>query len=359
MSISICSNFLEPQSSIVQLNTDFQLESGESITDPIFAYQTWGVLAEDQSNVVWICHALTGNHSVHQWWEGTVGENLPFDPAEKFIVCVNILGSCYGSTGPLSKSSSDGNEYFTNFPMLTIRDLVAGLIKVRLKLNIHKIHALIGASLGGQIALEWAIIEKNRIENLILIACNAKHSAYGIAWNESQRLCIAADPSFYENKPTGGQKGLLAARSVAMLSYRSYQSYQQTQIDNFPNLNTEFKAASYQKYQGEKFIKRFNAYSYWTLSKAMDSHNIARGRSDIQQVLKQLSMPVLVIGIDSDLLFPLEEQLFLAQYIPNSTFCQIQSIYGHDAFLIEYNQLNAIIADFQHKINTQIANTIQ
>jgi homoserine O-acetyltransferase len=347
MSFKNNSAIQEPVNGFFQFTNSFLLESGKSIQNPCFQYQTWGQLAEDKSNVIWVCHALTGNHQVHDWWSGVVGSGLPFDPAVHFIICVNVLGGCAGSTGPLSLNESIGCPYFNDFPSLTIRDIVNGLKCVHDHLGIAKIKCLIGASFGGQQALEWAIQEEKHFDSVILIACNAQHSAYGIAWNAAQRLCISADHTFIQNRLDGGRNGLIAARSVALLSYRSYQGYHETQKEQSDLLPPVFKAESYQQYQGEKLANRFNAYSYWILSQAMDSHNIARNRMDQKTLLRQLKLPVLVVGIDTDLLFPFVEQEFLAAHIPNSRLVKIHSHFGHDGFLVEYLQLRKHILEFQ------------
>lgn len=334
-----------PQEATLQLDFDLELESGEVLAKPIFAYQTWGKLNDDQSNVVWVCHALTGNHRVHEWWDGLFGTDKCFDPADYFIVSVNVLSSAYGSTGPLSFKNG-GERYFTSFPLITIRDMVKGLEYVRLFLGIQKIHTLIGASVGGQQVLEWAVQQPHLIERIIPIATNVKHSPFGIAFNEAQRLAIEADPTFHENDYNGGRAGLIAARAIGMLSYRTYEGYQLTQAESTEDKSDAFKAASYQRYQGEKLANRFNAYSYWYLTKAMDSHNISRNREEASALLSQLQMPALVVGIDSDALFPIEEQQLIAAYLPNAQLVTLSSAFGHDGFLVEYEALTQHIQAF-------------
>lgn len=328
-----------------QLDFDLELESGELLHHPILAYQTWGKLNTEKSNIIWVCHALTGNHRVHEWWNGLFGEGKCFDPVDYFIVSVNVLGSCYGSTGPLSFTEKQG-RYFRDFPQVTVRDMVKGLEYVRLFLGIEHIHILIGGSLGGQQVIEWAIQQPDLFSTIIPIATNIQHSPFGIAFNESQRLAIEADTTFEANEYNGGQKGLIAARAIAMLSYRTYRVYEITQSEENSNKQDDYKASSYQRYQGEKLSHRFNSYSYWFLSKAMDSHNIARNRKQANELLKTLKMNVLVIGIDSDILFPIHEQRYIGECIPNSHFATLQSDFGHDGFLVEYEQLTKIINDF-------------
>lgn len=329
-----------------QYKKQFKLESGKKLRNLEIAYHTFGKLNKDKSNVVWVCHALTANSDVTDWWAGLFGKNDYFNPNEHFIVCANILGSHYGTTNPLSINPVTGLAYYLDFPEFTIRDLVSAHQILAEELGISQIHTLIGGSLGGQQALEWAIIEPQKIKNLIVLATNAQHSPWGIAFNESQRLAITADRTFYGKQKDGGAKGLKAARSLALLSYRSYESYDKTQHEIDLDKKTDFNASSYQRYQGEKLVKRFNAYSYYYLTKAMDSHNVGRGRNSVKDALKLIEADTLVIGIKNDFLFPIEEQKFLARHIKDATFAEIDSFYGHDGFLLELTSIQEIISTF-------------
>ncbi|PST83427.1 homoserine O-acetyltransferase [Pedobacter yulinensis] len=324
----------------------FKLESGKKLRKLELAYQTYGTLNADRDNVIWVCHALTANADVFDWWDGLFGENALFNPKEHFIICANVLGSHYGSTSPLSTNPVTGQPYYLSFPAISIRDMVQAHKLLADSLGIGAIKLLIGGSLGGQQALEWSILEPSRIENLILIATNAAHSPWGIAFNESQRLAISTDRTFYANQPNGGAKGLKAARSIALLSYRTYAAYNATQVESVNEKTDHFRAASYQNYQGEKLVNRFNAYSYWYLSKAMDSHNVGRGRQSIAEALKQVKAKTLVIGIENDFLFPVTEQRYLAAHIDGAALATIDSAYGHDGFLIETDTLTNLIGNF-------------
>lgn len=213
-------------------------------------------------------------------------------------------------------------------------------------LGINSIHVLLGGSLGGQQAMEWAIIEPDVVKNLILMATNARHSPWGVAFNESQRLAISADRTFYASAPDGGKKGLKAARSIALLSYRGYKTYSISQQEETDSITDGFRASSYQNYQGDKLVNRFNAYSYWYLTKTMDSHNVGRNRNGIEKALSLIKARTLVIGIKSDLLFPIEEQQYLFRHISKSAFSEFDSYYGHDGFLIETEALTNIITSF-------------
>lgn len=301
------------------------------------------MLNSDRSNVVWICHALTGNADPGDWWSGMVGAGKYFDPARDFIVCANVLGSCYGSTGPLSINSVTGKPFYHDFPMITVRDMVSALDLLRQELGIEKIHTCIGGSVGGEQALEWAISQPNLIENLVLIAVSAVASPWCIAFNEAQRMAILADPTWFEQRDDAGISGMKAARAMAMISYRNYDTYGFTQaLDNNEQLD-DYKAAGYQRYQGEKLADRFNAFTYWVLSKVMDSHNVGRNRGSILNALGQVKARTLVVGIRSDLLFPPGEQQFLARHIPAAVYEEIDSLYGHDGFLIEFRPLTSIL----------------
>lgn len=324
----------------------FKLENGKKLRKLDIAYQTYGKLNAKKDNVIWACHALTANSDVLDWWKGLFGNNALFNPDEHFIICANVLGSHYGSTNPLSVNPVTGLPYYLSFPDFTIRDLVAANRLLAAHLGVQQIKVMIGGSLGGQQALEWAITDQHLVENLILVATNAAHSPWGIAFNESQRLAITADRSFYGQKPDGGLKGLKVARSIALLSYRTYDAYSATQLESVNDKTGGYRASSYQNYQGEKLCKRFNAYSYYYLSKAMDSHNVGRGRQSVTDALTLVKANTLVIGIENDVLFPLSEQEFLAKNISGAEFYALKSAYGHDGFLIETDTLTNVIGNF-------------
>lgn len=326
---------------------EFLLESGSSLPSLEISYHTYGTFTPT-SKVIWVCHALTANSEVSDWWNGLFGEGDLFDHPENFIVCANILGSCYGSTGPTSEHLPNTHRYLS-FPLITPRDMAKAHLILKNELGIDQIHLLIGSSLGGQQAQEFSYLLQEKVAKLVLIATNAKHSPFGIAFNESQRLTLLADETFEQEIPEGGQKGLKAARSIAMLSYRSYDGYLKTQSEVTNDHIDGFKASSYQAYQGQKLVNRFNAYSYWYLSKAMDSHNIGRNRDSVEKALAQITAKTLVIGITSDLLFPVSEQAFLAKHIPNAQLEIIDSIFGHDGFLVETKTLENILINFLNK----------
>lgn len=335
-------------------NDVFELESGEKLSSFQLKFTTMGNLDEGRSNVIWVCHALTGSSDFTDWWGGLFTPDGPFDPSRYFIICANMLGGCYGSTGPLSTLPDSSRSYFHDFPVLTNRDVVRAFDLLRLELKIKKIHAIIGGSLGGQQVLEWAVLQPQVFTHIIPIACNALHSPWGIAFNEAQRLAIEADPSWKDNSARAGMEGLKAARAIGMISYRHYDTFAQTQAEKTTEKIDEFRAATYQRYQGEKLANRFNAFTYWLLSKMMDSHNVGRGRGSVEEALKQIQASALVIGIENDLLFPIGEQEYLSQKIPNATLEVLTSIYGHDGFLVEFEKLKKVITHYLNKSYSKV-----
>jgi homoserine O-acetyltransferase/O-succinyltransferase len=335
---------LEPN--ILKYKAPFPLESGTILPEIDIAYNTFGTLNADKSNVVWICHAFSANSNPTEWWPGMVGDGLFFDPKDYFIVCANMLGSCYGSTGPLSINPETRKKYYKDFPVVTIRDMVKSLTILRKHLGIEKIYFSCGFSMGGQQLLEWIITEPTIFNNILLGATNIKHSPWGIAFNESQRMAIEADGTFGQDDDNAGINGMKAARSIGLISYRNYKAYNITQHDEDNSKLENFKACGYQRYQGEKLAKRFNAYSYYILSKAMDNHNIERGRGAAKEVLENIKSNIIVLGIKSDFLYPLEEQELMASLMPHSTFVAIDSHFGHDGFLIENEQISKILSTF-------------
>lgn len=330
----------------------FMLESGQRLSRYHLTYNTYGRLNTKRDNVVWIFHALTANSAPHEWWDGLVGSGKVLDPEQYFIVCANVPGSCYGSIGPLDIDVCTGRPFFHDFPMVTTRDIIRAFQPLRRYLGIHRIHIGIGGSLGGQQLLEWAIEEPDLFENIIPIATNALHSPWGIAFNATQRMAIEADGTWGQREPNAGINGMKAARAAALISYRSYEGYQKTQARNDSQLYISKSgeslqgAASYQRYQGEKLANRFNAFSYYQLSKTMDSHHVGRGRDGVYNALKMIKANTLVVGIDSDVLFPLTEQQFLSENIEGADLAVISSLYGHDGFLLEFEQLSNIIIKF-------------
>ena len=319
---------------------EFVTELGASFPELTIAYHTYGRLNKERNNVVWVCHALTANSDVAEWWPGVVGDQCIIDPARYFIVCANILSSCYGTTGPLSIDPANGGPYLHNFPVITVRDMVKAHQLLRDHLEIENIYLLMGGSMGGYQALEWCVMEGERIEKLFLIATSAKETPWGIAIHTAQRLAIEADNSWNDATTGAGSKGLLAARAIGIITYRNYEIFKLTQAETQNDKTDNFRASSYILHQGNKLLQRFNAYSYWYLTKAMDSHNLARGRnSSLENMLGTISQKTLIIGIQTDLLCPLAELEFLSSHIPGNSYQIIASPYGHDGFITEHRQI--------------------
>lgn len=341
-----------PTHHVFEYNATFKLESGVTLPGFQLAYTTYGTLNPQRSNVVWLCHALTGSSDFTEWWCDLFGEGKLYDPREWFVICANTIGGCYGSTGPLSINPETQQPYYHTFPQLTNRDVVAAFDVLRQDLGLERIHTLLGGSLGGQQALEWALQKPEVFERLVHVASNARHSPWGIAFNETQRMAIRQDPTWGTESPTAGSEGLKTARAIAMLSYRHYNTYAATQQEPGNSITDNFRASSYQVHQGEKLAKRFNAYSYWLLSKAMDSHHVGRDRGGLEKALAQLKARSLFVGVNTDLLFPVEEQQFLHKHVARSSFYLIQSDYGHDGFLVEFTQLTEAITNFYEEEET-------
>ncbi|HUQ97765.1 MAG TPA: homoserine O-acetyltransferase [Chitinophagaceae bacterium] len=330
----------------------FLLESGRNFSNLKLAYTTYGSLNKTGDNVVWVFHALTANSDPAEWWYGLVGDGCLLNPDDYFIVCVNMPGSCYGSSSPLDIEEETGKPYYHGFPLFTTRDMIRAYQHLKNSLGISKIHIGIGGSMGGQQLLEWAIEEPELFQNIIPIATNAQHSPWGIAFNATQRFCIEQDSSWKEAFETAGLEGMKTARAIALLSYRNYHTYSQAQhgaTTATKELSIDqqiFNAETYQRYQGEKLAKRFNAFSYYGLSKGMDAHDVGRGRGSASEALQNITAATLIIAIESDILFPVEESRFLAQSIPGAVFHLIDSTYGHDGFLLEFSQISEAIKSF-------------
>ncbi|MEE1103744.1 MAG: homoserine O-acetyltransferase [Alistipes sp.] len=326
---------------------EFELESGVKLPSLTIAYDTYGVRNEDSSNVIWVCHALTANSDVADWWPHTVEEGCFLDPDKYFTVCANFLGSHYGTTGPLSENSETGEPWYGDFPRITVRDMVRAHQLLAEYLGIKRVKLLIGSSIGGFQCLEWSVMQPDFAERAAFIATTPRTKPWASAFNESQRMAIQSDPTFGERNAEAGLDGLAIARSVALLSYRGGMAYDKTQEDVDPDeASFERRVHSYQRYQGEKLRRRFNAYSYIRLSQAVDSHNLGRGRGKVEDVLKQIKAKSLVVAITSDILFPPSDHQILIDNIPDVEYHLIDSDFGHDGFLVEHKQLNDIILNF-------------
>ena len=337
-----------------------KLESGRELASVRIAYETWGEPNQDRSNAVLVLHALTGDshavgaaskaHPTEGWWNGIIGPGLAIDTDKWFVVAPNMLGGCQGSTGP-SSLDAKGREYGSHFPYLTIRDQVAAQLELTKALGVSKWHAVIGGSMGGMQALEWAITYPDALEKVAVIAAPPVSSADQIALNSVQVEAVKTDPAFaegsyYDAKPGfGPHRGLALARRMALLNYRSpselNERFERTWQSNVSPLggNGKFAVESYLDFHGNKFTRRFDANSYITLVNAMNSHDVGRGREGLEQALHSVKIPALVAGIDSDRLFPLDGQQLIADNLGGPLIGgglqTIESAYGHDGFLIE------------------------
>jgi homoserine O-acetyltransferase len=340
-----------PETRFLDMPGVLNLERGGRLEGVRVAYRTWGSLDASCSNAVWVCHALTGSADADEWWGPLFGTGRTLDPARDFIVCANILGSCYGTTGPGSVDPGTGLRYGPDFPAITVRDMVQVQRELADALGIRKIRLVLGGSLGGMQALEWAIMDPDRVGAIAPIAVSGRHSAWCIGLSEAQRQAIAADPRWrggrYEpDDPPAA--GLAAARMVAMCTYRSQPSLERRfgrrlQGDG----NDLFAIENYLRYQGSKLVHRFDANSYMVLTRAMDTHDVARGRGEFGAVLGSIGVRALVVSVDSDVLYPPHEQMELADGLPNAEFWTLHSDDGHDAFLIEMEALDERLVTFR------------
>jgi len=346
----------------------FKLESGEELSEARLRYQTYGTLNEAKNNVLVVCHALTGNASLHSWWGDLLGPNQPFDTSKYFVVCANILGSCYGSTSPASIDPSSNKPYGTLFPDVSVKDTVRlQLHMLRDHLGLNSVKCVIGGSFGGMQALEFAaqagttqnefnISSDPFIRSVLPIGCGAQHTAWQIAISETQRQCIYADPKWNNGKPSWNDlpyHGLAVARQIGMISYRTHSGYDtkfgrslKHQTTPPYGSNAPWNVKSYLEYQGQKFLTRFDPITYIKLTEQMDTHDLGRDRGGIQTALQSIQIPALVLGINSDILYPLCEQEQLVHSLPNAELKIIVSDAGHDGFLLEQKQVGAFITSF-------------
>lgn len=329
-------------------NRPFGLDGGGELPSLTIAYDTWGTLNAAKDNTVWVCHALTANSDVADWWPHTVERGRFLDPEKYFVVCANTIASCYGSTGPLSVNPSTGEPWYDTFPCVTIRDIVRAHQLLAAHLGINHVRFVIGSSFGGFQCMEWTLIDPDFAEKAVFIATSADCRPWTAAFNESQRMAIEADATFDRRDSDAGAAGLAVARSIALLSYRGGIAYNLTQAETPEEAEPLFKRRvhSYQRYQGEKLRRRFNAYSYYRLSQAVDTHNIGRGRGGIEAALRLIRAKTLVVAITSDIIFPPADHKPLVEYIPSVEYHLIDSNFGHDGFLVEYEKLDAIISNF-------------
>ena len=327
----------------LKIEDDFAFEAGGSASGIEVVYHTSDREYKAGDRVVWLCHALTANSNPMDWWPEMVGKGCCIDPEKDYVVCVNIFASPYGTTGPRDwmnigeRREAKGERSPLDFPKVTVRDMARLFPIVRKYIGIEKVDLLVGSSIGGFQALEWAILEPEVIERAAFIATAPRVTPWLGAWMESQRMAIEADPTFKVCESlAGGQKGLEAARALSLISYRTFDGYNLTQAEEDEDCLFAGRVASYERYQGEKLIKRdFDAYSYYYLTWSVDSHNVGRKRGGVAAALGKIQAKSIVITITSDGLFPPVEGKEWAAWIPGAKYVEIESKWGHDGFLLE------------------------
>lgn len=321
----------------------FRLESGDSIPELELAYRTWGHLSPTADNVVVVCHALTGSADVETWWPGLLGAGRALDPERDFVVSINVPGSCYGSTGPGTRAPA-GEPWALRFPALTVRDVVHAQRALLDALSVRAVRLVTGGSLGGMQALEWALLDP-RVRSAAVIAAPARHEAWAVAWSDAQRRALGADPA-WPHAPGEVRAGLAAARAIAMVTYRAPGALAQ-RFGRAPGERASFAVRDWLDHHGEALVARFDAASYAALLDVMDSHDVGAGRGGVSEGLSRLRVPVLVLGIESDHLYPPDEIRALAAALPHGELAWLASPHGHDAFLIDQAQVNRELAAFR------------
>lgn len=348
------------------------LQLGGQFGPVTLAYETWGTLNAAGDNAVLITHALTGNTHAHDaerpddtkvaWWNPLIGPGRFFDTSRYFVICSNILGGCYGSTGPSSSDPVTGRRYGMRFPVVTIRDMVQAQRRLIEHLAVRRIAMVAGGSIGGQQALEWAVAYPELVEKAIVVAATAALTAQGVAFSEVQRQAIMSDPRWQEGDYEPGEgpdAGLAIARMLAMITYQSEESMElrfarreARRVDiaspgGYADLGKRFDVDSYLYYQGQSLVKRFDANSYLYISRAMDLYDVSEGYASLEAALRRLRSKALFIGIRSDFLFPAAHVRWLAEQVNaaggDATYMELDSPHGHDAFLKEWEQMNAAL----------------
>lgn len=325
---------------------DFDFEAGGHLSGIDVVYHTSKEQYAAGDKVVWLCHALTANSDAEDWWPQLVGAGKYFDTEKYFIVCVNMICSPYGTSCPASINPETGEPFKFEFPKTTIRDMIAATIAVRRHLGIEKVDLLVGSSIGGFQAIEWAVTEPDVFRKTVFMATAPRVSPWLSAQAEAQRMALEADQSFRSEDSglEGGAAGLRCARAQALITYRSHAGYGLTQAEEDPDTLFAGRAASYERYQGEKLVRRaFDAYSYYYLAYSLDSHNVGRGRGGVDAALGCIKADTVVIAIDSDGIFPPEEGKKWSSSIPGARFRVISSEFGHDGFLLENDQITSIL----------------
>lgn len=330
-----------------ETNEPFTVESGDELPGLQLAYHSWGRLNADRDNAILVVPALTGNSNARDWWGPLIGAGRPLDTDQHCVICISNPGSPYGSTSPVTFQESGTDP--TSFPDITIRDIVRAEHRLLTALGITQLESVIGGSLGGMVSLEWPLLYPEYVNTMVTIGSSARHSAWCIGISALQREAIISDPDWKDGRYGDQQpaQGLGLARKIAMISYRSSRSFQRRFGRELQEGHENYYAVeSYLDYQGEKLVDRFDANCYLVLTEIMDTHDVGRGRDGYESALEQIGCPTLVVGIDSDILYPSEEQQELARLIPDAEYYEIESDNGHDAFLIEFDQVADALENF-------------
>ncbi|MEY3977378.1 MAG: homoserine O-acetyltransferase [Actinomycetota bacterium] len=351
------------------------LDVGATLRDVTIAYETWGTLNDDASNAVLICHAWTGDshvagaagegHATPGWWEGIVGSGLAIDTNEWFVVCSNVLGGCQGTTGPASPHPDDGTPYGSRFPVITVRDMVRAQLRLADSLGVRRWHAVVGGSMGGMQALEWAITYPARVDALVAIGTCLQSTAQQIAWGAIGRRAIRMDPKwrggdYYDAAVGDGPwQGLAVARMVAQVTFRSDNVFTDRFGRDLADADAEnsgiglwdkFEVERYLDHHGDRLVRRFDTNSYLLIGKAMDLHDVARGRGGLAQAMRRVASRTLAMGISSDILYPTYQQRQIRDLVAangvEAEYVEVDSPHGHDAFLIDTAQVGEPLRRF-------------
>jgi homoserine O-acetyltransferase len=350
----------------------FALEGGGLLPEVVVAYETWGTLSEDRDNAILVCHALTGDshaaggmipgHPTPGWWNGFIGPGSPLDTDRYFVVCVNLIGGCQGSTGPASPHPGTGRPWGARFPVVSIRDMVRTQAAVAGHLGVDRWLTVVGGSMGGMQVLEWGVMYPERVRSLVSIATAASASAQQIGWWSSGRRAIRLDPrwrggDYYDARPgEGPHEGLSTARMMSMMTFRSDEQFNTRfgrevvePIHGF-SLWQRFQVERYIEYQGDKLVRRFDANSYLVLTKAMDLHDLARGRNGFIPAFERIRSPLISVGISSDILYPPHQSREITRLAREAgvtaEYAELDSPHGHDSFLIDLEPLGEIVTKF-------------
>ena len=345
---------------------DFVFECGETLDELVLCYETWGSLNGERDNAILATHALTGtSHAASHpdapaigWWEFMIGPGRPFDTSRYFVICINVPGACSGSSGPSSINPSTGNPFGTSFPVVTIRDMVRAQKHVLDHLEIESLHTVSGASMGGMQAMEWAALFPETVRSIIPFAAPGRAYPQSIAYRKAQRKAIMLDPAwqegqYYDSEPP--VKGIELARIVGFITYRTEKEFagrfgRNLAEEELLDLHGRFEIEHYLEYHGRKLATWFDANSYLYLSKAMDLHDLGHGATSWEAGVQRIKARTLMIGFNSDLLFPCYQQEEVATLLrkggANARYCEIDSIYGHDAFLLEKDAISKVVHQF-------------